>query len=310
MPGVPSYEQAAGIGMGFDRAWQLNIGDPHVVIAIIDSGYLWNERDLANKWFLNRGELPPPNRGDCVGADPYDCNADGVFNIQDYTTATGHQQPTTATIADATLLARPDHGDVNGNGILDPQDLMAVFSDHMDNDGNGFVDDICGWDFLWDDNDAEDDTLNGGQGYSCTGHGEAEDSAAEGNNGIGQTGTCPRCLVLPIRGSDSFVGTGPASAAGIEYALLRGASVAQIAQVALSNAPLLQNALNDAYANNMVVVASGADEGSAHQMMPGNREHSAPRERHRLQRLGVETTPTTTRSSTGPRTPTGVATWI
>ena len=43
--------------------------------------------------------------------------------------------------------------------------------------------------------------------------------------------------------------------------------------MALSNAPLLQNALNDAYGNSMVVVASGADEGSAHQMMPGNREH-------------------------------------
>ena len=28
----------------------------------MDSGYNWNEPDLLNKWYLNRKELPPPNR--------------------------------------------------------------------------------------------------------------------------------------------------------------------------------------------------------------------------------------------------------
>ena len=178
---IAQYEQTAGVGMGFDRAWQVSQGDPHVIIAVIDSGFIWNEADVVNKWYLNRGELPPPHpiasAPPCVGIDPWDCNGDGIFNIQDYTSATGHQQPTANTITDSTLYALANHGDINGNGILDPQDLIAVFSDHMDNDGNGFVDDICGWDFLWDDNDAEDDVLNGGQGYSH-GHGEANDSSA------------------------------------------------------------------------------------------------------------------------------------
>jgi hypothetical protein len=37
--------------------------------------------------------------------------------------------------------------------VIDPQDLIAVFSDATDADGNGYVDDIAGWDFHEDDND-------------------------------------------------------------------------------------------------------------------------------------------------------------
>jgi hypothetical protein len=280
-PVISDSEKANGIGMSVDRAWQRSIGDPRTIIAIIDSGFLWNNRDLVNKWFLNRGELPPPNRTDCVGTDKYDCNGDGVFNIQDYTTATGHQQPDVSTIADKTLLARADHGDVNGNGFLDPQDLIAAFSDGQDNDGNGFVDDICGWDFMWDDNDPEDDILNGGQGYSH-GTGEAEDSGAETNNGMGGAGVCPRCTILPLRGGDSFIGEANNQALAMYYANAMGASVVQVAQIVLGNATFERDAVNDIYTRanaaagtaGTLVVASSADETSAHNMWPAIFEHT------------------------------------
>ena len=48
--------------------------------------------------------------------------------------------------------------DPTRNGILDAGNLIRVFSNGMDEDGNGYVDDISGWDFFKDDNDPYDDT--------------------------------------------------------------------------------------------------------------------------------------------------------
>ncbi|MBS2029363.1 MAG: VCBS repeat-containing protein [Deltaproteobacteria bacterium] len=278
-PNVSDVEKAAGIGMGLDAAFQRSTGDGNVIIAVLDSGFKWDNSDLLNKWYLNRKELPPPNRTDCVGTDPYDCNNDGVFNLSDYTTAQPGQLPSIALVADQTLLARADHGDVNHNGWLDPQDLIAIFSDGKDGfgtsvvDGNGYVDDICGWDFFWDDNDAFDDTGNGGQGYSH-GNGTTSDSSEEGNNGTDDLGTCPKCSVLPVRSGDSFVGQTAAQGMAMYYAVGQGASVFQSAQITLNNNPFGQEAINYAWRHGAILVASSADETSMHQMYPANLEHT------------------------------------
>ena len=46
---------------------------------------------------------------------------------------------------------------VGPSDLLDPQDMIIAFKDGTDEDGNGFTDDIAGWDFLDNDNDAYDD---------------------------------------------------------------------------------------------------------------------------------------------------------
>ena len=43
--------------------------------------------------------------------------------------------------------------DLNQNGRLDPDDINGI-----DDDGNGFVDDVVGWDFAGDDNDPAGDS--------------------------------------------------------------------------------------------------------------------------------------------------------
>ena len=263
-----------GTGMSADVAWTMTPGDPRVVIASQDCGVLWNSPDLVNKFFLNEGELPKPRRADGSDCAAYDCNGDGVFNVLDYTSGSGHDQPTFATVTDPRILAFrcPNdptcHGDVNGNGLLDPEDLIAVFSDGKDDDGNGYVDDICGWNFLWDTNDPFDD-----EGF---GHGtdQASDSVAEANNGIGSEGTCPGCLFLPVRVADSFVGDANHFAEGVLYSLGRGASVIQEALGTLDDTPFMQRAIDEAYARGAVVVASAADETSLHHNYPGNWEHT------------------------------------
>ncbi len=243
-------------GMSVDLAWQVTTGRPDVVIAVLDSGIEWRDAgamaDLANKVFLNRNELPLPEdamgrtKPDAVpGAlnpDPYDLDNNGVFNAADY-------------------AADPRVGDRNGNGVIDPEDLILAFSDGTDADHDGYVDDIAGWDFLDDDNDPLDDVSYG------HGTGEARDSTAEADNG-GSLGTCPNCMVLPVRVGDSFVADGNDFAQGVVFAVDSGVHVVQEALGAVNNPKFAADAIKYAVDHDVPVIASAADEESFHHNAP------------------------------------------
>ncbi len=249
-PDFRKAEISMGTGIHADRAWQRTIGDRRVIIAVLDSGIRWNHSDLINKHYLNKGELEHFKPG---GGDVFDFNGDGIFNIQDYLDA----DPSLATTSD-----------LNGNGVFDPGDLIALASDGVDDDNNGYIDDISGWDFLWNDNDPYDDTDFG------HGTGEARDSAAEGNNGKGGIGVCPECTVLMVRVGDSFVVDVNDFAEGVVFAVDSGASVVQEALGAIDSSAFSRAAIEYAYANNVAIVASAADELSYHHNLPGTNNHT------------------------------------
>lgn len=189
-------EKSNGVGMAVDRAFGTTTGQARVVVAVISSGARWEHADLLGRWALSRGEVPVPQNADgtvSTSADPHDRNGDGRFDVRDFTRAVAGQVPTVDLAEDPRLVMRQDGGDANGNGVIDPQDLIRVFSDGTDGDGNGFVDDLCGWDFVEGDNDPLD-VLVSGEGTRA-----AALVAAEANNGIGGVGACPGCAVLPVR---------------------------------------------------------------------------------------------------------------
>lgn len=237
-------------GASVDLAWQVTTGRPDVLIAVLDSGIRWGESqpDLVNKFYLNRGELPVPE-GSTNAADPWDRNGDGVFNVRDYLASPGFA-------ADSRV------GDDNGNGMLDPEDLIFRFTDAVDDDGNGYTDDISGWDFFEDDNNPLDEVRYG------HGTGESIDSGAEADNGIGRPGTCPNCMLLEVRVADSFVGDVNDFAQGVLFAADSGADVVQEALGTLNNSAFAQAAIDYAYARGTVTIASAADEESRHNNYP------------------------------------------
>jgi hypothetical protein len=49
----PSELALGSIGMSLDSAWQHTIGRDDVVIAVLDSGILWDTKDLVKKLYLN-----------------------------------------------------------------------------------------------------------------------------------------------------------------------------------------------------------------------------------------------------------------
>ncbi|MGZ6092694.1 MAG: FG-GAP-like repeat-containing protein [Polyangiales bacterium] len=264
---IANYRKSeTAAGMSADVAWTYTIGDPRVKIAILDSGIKWDEPDLVHKVAINQKELvnakPLDAAGKPCGGDGelagFDCNTDGVFDLYDYEVSKKVQTPTGVV----------DLRDANANKMLDPGDLIVMFSDGKDDDNNGFVDDIAGWDFMKDDNDPYDDTRYG------HGTGEAHDSSGEANNGISGQGFCPKCRFIPLRVGDSFIVDVQDYAQAVTYGVDNGVKIIQEALGSVNQTNLSRAAMDLAWSRGVVIIASAADENSRHHNMPGNANHT------------------------------------
>jgi hypothetical protein len=260
-----------------DTAWKTTTGRPDVTIAVLDSGIKWNDanamKDLRRKTRLSKAELPQPEHDRTAPlealpgsltcpqlASAYDANGDGVFTVSDYACDSRVE------IDPAARAARGQPPGVGPADMLDPQDVLIPFSDGTDADGNGFKDDIVGWDFLDDDNDPYDDVQYG------HGTGEARDSTAEANN-AGELGTCPNCMSIHMRVGDSFIADESRFAQATIYAADNGALVIQEALGTLNHTELARRAVEYAYRHGVTVIASAADEAAQHHNWPSSNPH-------------------------------------
>lgn len=266
-------------GMSIDLAWRFTTGDPTVLIGITDSGINWDSGDLIEAAYLNHHELAShrPTLADgspCGDLDPahypddepaalagFDCDGSGVLTVADYANTVGLLPEAAEGVV---------KGDRNQNGVLDAGDLILSFSDGIDDDQNGYTDDISGWDFFKDDNDPYDDTRYG------HGTGEGNDSMARGNNGQGGIGGCPSCRMLALRVGDSFITDVNDFAQAVVYATDMRAKVVQSALGTINMSNYAQAALDYAYDNGVLTVASMADENARHHNMPTAANHTLP----------------------------------
>ncbi len=124
---------------------------------------------------------------------------------------------------------------------------------HEDDDGNGLVDDVFGWNFVEFDNDIRD---KNGHGTFVTGI-----IAATADNGLGIAGINPWARIMPVRVSNFHGDSNSVSAAmGISYAARMGARVINVSIAGKSTSKAEQAAI--AFANSkgaLVVVAAGND---------------------------------------------------
>lgn len=125
----------------------------------------------------------------------------------------------------------------------------------LDDDGDGYVDDIHGWDFINNDNDPMDDNSHGTHvaGIAC----------AKGNNGIGIAGVNWRAKIMPIKVFQSS-GRGDAAtiAQGITYAANHGATVINMSFGSYARSLTMEAVLANAYATCALVAAAGNDGAS------------------------------------------------
>ena len=253
---VREAEIEMGTGVHVDRAWARTVGEFEAIIAGTDAGMQWHQDNLLNKHFLNAGELPYPQdaNGGEVGA--HDLNGDGVFNLEDW-------------VDDPRLDY--EAGVADGDHMLDPSDLIhGVFGpewDGVDNDGNGYIDDISGWDFFWNDNDAYDET-DFGHGYWALRH-----AAAEGGDG-GSIGACPNCAVMALRVSDSFISDANHWAQALLYAADMGVTSMASIGATMNNSTFVRQAMDYAWYHGVTVCGSAADEAAFHPMLPAANPHN------------------------------------
>lgn len=126
-----------------------------------------------------------------------------------------------------------------------------VAGNNIDDDKNGFVDDIHGWNFLDENHDFTD----------IRGHGTfvAGIIAAKYNNGVGIAGINPGAVIMPVKVADEEGVTSSLNIyRGINYAVHHGAKVINVSLGGRSISKLEQQAVERAgRLGSLVVVASG-----------------------------------------------------
>lgn len=201
----------------FEEAWEITTGDPGVIVAIVDGGVNYLHYDLDDKMWINTDEVPGTVRLQV------DQNGDG-----------------TITSPEVQQYLNEQNGDYNGDGTITLQDALAEGSPLLtggDTDGNGYTDDIYGWDY-WASGGVNNQPITEDNNPMADGtdHGAhvAGIATAETNNGQGIAGTGFNVRYMALKAGG--VPDDPATAddesraigfgfEGIIYAAVQGADV-------------------------------------------------------------------------------------
>jgi subtilisin family serine protease len=198
--------------------------------------FVANANGQANKVWLNQ---PIPN--DPMFPDQWYLNKIDALGAWSQTQGSGD---IIIAIIDSGVYT--DHVDLKTNLWTNPDEIP---DDGIDNDGNGYVDDIHGWDFLNNDNTIYEPIGGDGHGTNIAGI-----IAADTNNEIGIASVCPRCRIMPLKVGDTI-------SRSILYAVSEGANVINLSAGTNEGCEqALANHVNYAYDNNIVFVAAAGNE--------------------------------------------------
>ncbi len=143
------------------------------------------------------------------------------------------------------------HPDLATNAFINPGEIAG---NGLDDDGNGFVDDVRGWDFANNDNDPFDDHGHGTHVSGSVG--------ALGNNGSGVVGVSWHVRILPLKFLDATgAGTTDAAVRAIDYAVAMGARVINASWGGGAPSEALRLAIQRAGEAGAVFVASAGNAG-------------------------------------------------
>lgn len=162
-----------------------------------------------------------------------------------------------------------NHPDLKANVWLNADEIPG---NRIDDDRNGYIDDIYGWDFANDDSNPMDDN----------GHGThvAGTIAALGNNALGVTGVAPGVKLMALKFLDS-TGSGYTSDAilALDYAVANGARISNNSWGGAMpfEQPLADAIQRAAAANHLVVAAAGNGNWSGSTFLGANNNDASAR---------------------------------
>ncbi|MDA3898362.1 MAG: S8 family serine peptidase [Desulfobacteraceae bacterium] len=219
-----------------------------------------NDPEFSKLWYLkNNGQ----NVGGVAGTAGADIAATTAWDIEK-----GSKDIIIAVIDSGVAF---DHPDLINNTWKNPNEIP---NNGIDDDNNGYIDDIHGWDFVNDDANPSDyskDVYGNGHGTHVAGI-----IAAKGNNGVGITGVMWNAQIMPLQVFDLFEASTFYESiiqeinllSAIEYAVINGANIINLSLGSTSFIQYEYNILNYANSNGVLVIASAGNENKNNDVSP------------------------------------------
>lgn len=254
LTGIAKNHQVTGLSRPFHaaktspellRTYLLEFTDYANVTAIIAELKATNSIDYAEQVPLDRTCLVP---NDPSYSSQWHLNVIGAASAWNYF-STG----STIKIAIVDDAVERTHSDISPNLWVNPGEIP---SNSIDDDGNGYIDDINGYDVGSNDNNPNPPSSSYAHGTHVTGC-----ASPATNNGTGVAGIGFSCKIMAVKAttSSSSITNGYD---GIVYAVVSGADVINMSWGGTGSSTTAQNIINWAYGQGVVLVAAAGNNNS------------------------------------------------
>lgn len=236
---------AAKTSPELQRTYLLEFTDYANVHAIISELKATGQIDYAERVPLDRPCLVPNDPSYSSQWHLNVINAAGAWNYF----STG----STIKIAIVDDAVERTHSDISPNLWVNPGEIP---NNNIDDDGNGYIDDINGYDVGSNDNNPNPPNSSYSHGTHVTG---CASPATNNNNGVAGIGFSCKIMAVKATSSASSITNGYD---GIVYAVVSGADVINMSWGGTGSSTTAQNIINWAYNSGVVLVAAAGNNNS------------------------------------------------
>ncbi len=214
----------------------VTLAEPDFIVHAVGAPVIPNDTSFSQQWDMH-------NTGQSGGTVDADIDAPEAWSV-----TTGSSSVVVAVIDTGMDLTHPD---LAANLWTNPGEIPG---DGIDNDHNGYIDDVHGWNFVAGNNSPNDDHGHGSHTSGTVG--------AVGGNALGVTGVCQTVRLMPLKFlSASGSGTDSDAMEAVVYATANGAFLSSNSWGGGPNDALMLTFIQEANAAGVGFVAAAGNSG-------------------------------------------------